>query len=68
MKEYEPTKLTLKHCDVEISAELSWDSNIDDLMQVFVGELRAVGFGEWIVNSIKEWCEDQLPAEEAKEE
>lgn len=59
-----PTKLTLSHEGVTMSAELPWDANLDDIMDAFVGCLRGITFGDWVVKSIKEWCEDQLPEED----
>lgn len=61
MKENSPTKLTLTHADVTMSAELPWDANLDDIMTAFVGCLKGVSFGDWVVKSIKDWCEEHLP-------
>lgn len=63
MKENSPTKLTLSHADVTMSAELPWDANLDDIMTAFVGCLKGVSFGDWVVGSIKDWCEANLPIE-----
>lgn len=61
MKENSPTKLTLSHADVTMSAELPWDANLNDIMDAFVGCLRGVSFGDWVVEGIKGWCEEHLP-------
>lgn len=62
-----PTKLTLSHSGVTMSAELPWDSNLDDIMTAFVGCLKGVSFGDWVVKSIKDWCEEHLPEEDEAE-
>lgn len=67
MKENSPTKLTLTHADVTMSAELPWDANLDDIMTVFVGCLKGVSFGDWVVKSIKDWCEENLPLPDHEE-
>jgi len=66
MERNEPTKLTLKHYN-EMSWEGPWDANLGDLMTAFVGCLRGVGFGEWVVRSIRDWCNEQLPEEDVEE-
>ena len=63
-----PTKLTLSHGSVTMSAELPWDVDLDDLMTAFVGCLRGVSFGDWVTKAIKDWCEEHLPDEEKDEE
>lgn len=67
MKENSPTKLTLSHADVTMSAELPWDANLNDIMDAFVGCLRGVSFGDWVVEGIKDWCEANLPEEDEAE-
>ena len=47
--------------------EGNWDAGVDDIMSGFVGCLRGVTFGDWVVQAIKEWCEEHLPDEEAAE-
>lgn len=63
MEETKPTVLTLSHFDTEMKATLPWDAGIDDIMTAFVGCLRGISFGDWVVESIKEWCEEHLPEE-----
>lgn len=63
-----PTRLTLSHSHTTMSAELPWDVNLDDLMTAFVGCLRGVSFGDWVVKSIKEWCEENLPEDDSPED
>ena len=63
-----PTKLTLSHAGITMSAELPWDAGLDDIMEAFVGCLRGISFGEWVVEGIKEWCEANLPDEKEDEE
>lgn len=67
MKENSPTKLTLSHADVTMSAELPWDANLDDIMTAFVGCLKGVSFGDWVVKGIKDWCEEHLPDDDEEE-
>lgn len=66
MKENSPTKLTLSHGGVTMNAELPWDANLNDIMDVFVGCLRGVTFGDWVVKGIKDWCEEHLPEEDVE--
>ncbi len=63
----QPTKLTLEHAGVKMTWEGNWDAGVDDIMSGFVGCLRGVTFGDWVVQAIKEWCEEHLPDEEAAE-
>lgn len=65
--ENRPTKLTLEQHHSKMSWEGTWDSDLDDIMEGFVGCLRGIGFGDWIIGSIKEWCEDHLPDKENEE-
>lgn len=60
-RENEPTRLSLSHGNKTMSAELPWDASLDDIMEAFIGCLRGITFGEWVVESIKEWCEEHLP-------
>lgn len=60
VQENEKTVLTLKHSGGKMVWEGSWDSSLDDIMTGFVGCLRGVSFGEWIIKAIKEWAEEQL--------
>lgn len=57
MEENTPTKLTLEMNGVTMSWEGPWDAGIDDIMEGFVGCLRGLTFGEWVISRIKEWCE-----------
>lgn len=56
-----PTKLTLEHCGNKMTWEGSWDAGIDDIMDGFIGCLRGIGFGDWIIESVKNWCTERLP-------
>lgn len=62
-----PTKLSISHHHTTMSAELPWDAGLDDIMEAFVGCLRGITFGDWVVKGIKEWCEDNLPEEDKDE-
>ena len=63
-----PLKLSLSQGDLKMEAELPWDSNLDDIMTAFVGCLRGMTFGDWVVKSIRDWCNDQLPNEDEDED
>lgn len=63
-----PTKLSISHHNTTMSAELPWDADLDTIMEAFVGCLRGITFGDWVVKGIKEWCEEHLPEEEENEE
>ena len=56
-----PTKLTLEHCGNKMTWEGSWDAGIDDIMDGFIGCLRGIGFGDWIIESVRNWCNESLP-------
>ena len=55
-----PIKLSLSQGDLKMEAELPWDSSLDEIMTAFVGCLRGISFGDWVVKGIKDWCNDQL--------
>ena len=61
------TRLTLEHAGTKMTWEGSWDAGLEDIMEGFVGCLRGVTFGEWVVKAIKGWCEEHLPDEEVAE-
>ena len=63
-----PLKLSLSQRDLKMEAELPWDSGLDDIMTAFVGCLRGISFGDWVVKSIRDWCNDQLPNEDEDED
>lgn len=58
MKE-EKTKITLKHFNVEIEAQLPWDADLELMYNVFRGLLVTVGYSaQGIDNHIKEMAEE----------
>lgn len=57
-------KISIKQYDREMSAEIPEDSGLKDIMECFVGILRGLTFGDWVIKSIRDWCNDQLPEEE----
>ena len=63
-----PIKLSLSQGDLKMEAELPWDSSLDDIMTAFVGCLRGMTFGDWVVKSIRDWCNDQLLDEDEDED
>lgn len=63
MRKYENTKLTVEHIDNKMTWEGNWDADLDAIMEGFVGCLRGIGFGDWVIESIKDWCMEQLPEE-----
>lgn len=65
--ENKPTRLTLEQNGHKMTWEGNWDANLDDIMAGFVGCLRGITFGEWVIESIKEWCEEHLPEPEEEE-
>ena len=36
------------------------DAGLEDIMYAFVGCLRGLTWGSWLVESIRDWCNDQL--------
>lgn len=62
MEEENKTVLSLEHGGVTVKVELPWDADLDQIMYAFVGCLRGVSFGDWVVEHIKDWCEEQLPS------
>jgi len=62
--ENEKTKLTLKHGGVTMTWEGPWDADLSDIMSGLVGCLRGVTFGDWVVEGIRDWAEEQLPEDE----
>ena len=62
-----PLQLSLSQGDLKMEAELPWDSNLDDIMTAFVGCLIGMTFGDWVVKSIRDWCNDQLLDEDEDE-
>lgn len=63
-----PLKLSLSQGDRKMEAELPWDSSLEDIMTAFVGCLRGMTFGDWVVKSIRDWCNDQLLDEDEDED
>lgn len=63
-QENKNTVLTLEHAGVKMTWEGPWDADLDEIMSGFVGCLRGVTWGDWVVKHIKEWCEEQLPDSE----
>lgn len=51
-----------------MEAELPWDSSLEDIMTAFVGCLRGISFGDWVVKGIRDWCNDQLLDEDEDED
>lgn len=41
-----------------------WDADLSDIMSGLVGCLRGVTFGDWVVEGIRDWVEEQLPEDE----
>ena len=65
--EEQPLKLSLSQGYLKMEAELPWDSSLDDIMTAFVRCLRGVTFGDWVVKSIRDWCNEHLPNEDEDE-
>lgn len=63
-----PIKLSLSQGDLKMEAELPWDSSLDEIMTAFVGCLRGISFGDWVVKGIKDWCNEHLPNEDEDED
>lgn len=63
-----PLKLSLSQGDRKMEAELPGDSSLDDIMTAFVGCLRGISFGDWVVKGIRDWCNDQLLDEDEDED
>ena len=63
-----PIKLSLSQGDLKMEAELLWDSSLDEIMTAFVGCLRGISFGDWVVKGIRDWCNDRLPKEDEDED
>lgn len=63
-----PIKLSFSQGGMKMEAELPGDSNLDDIMSAFVGCLRGMTFGDWVVKSIRDWCNDQLLDEDENED
>ena len=57
-------KISIKQYDREMSAEIPEDSGLSDIMECFVGILRGLTFGDWVIKSIRDWCDGQLPEED----
>lgn len=55
------TILTLEQNGVKMTWEGSWDADLDQIMYGFIGCLRGITFGDWVISHIKDWCEEQLP-------
>ena len=56
-----PTKLTLEHAGNKMTWEGSWDAGLEDIMPGFEGCLIGIGFGDWIIDFIRNWCNERLP-------
>lgn len=63
-----PLKLSLSQGDLKMEAELPWDSSLEEIMPAFIGCLRGIQFGDWVVKGIRNWCNDQLPNEDEDED
>lgn len=63
-----PLKLSLSQGDLKMEAELPWNSSLDEIMSAFVGCLRGMTFGDWVVKGIRNWCNDQLQDEDEDED
>ena len=63
-----PIKLSLSQGDLKMEAELPWDSSLDEIMTAFVGCLRGISFGDWVVKGIRDWCNEHLPNEDEDED
>ena len=62
-----PLKLSLSQGDLKMEAELPWDSSIYEIMPAFVGCLRGMTFGDWVVKGSRDWCNDHLQDEDEDE-
>lgn len=54
------TKLTLSQGDITMTWEGPWDSGINEIMEGFIGCLRGITFGDWVISLIADWCDEQL--------
>lgn len=63
-----PIKLSLSQGDLKMEAELPWDSSLDEIMPAFIGCLRGISFGDWVVKGIRDWCNEHLPNEDEDED
>lgn len=56
--ENKPTRLCLTHSDNTHTSEMSWDANVDDLLQAFYGLAIAAGWNpKAILNGMYEFIE-----------
>ena len=56
----ENTKLSLTHGGYTMTWEGEPGAGLTQILDGFIGCLRGVTFGEWIVSAIKEYCDDYL--------
>lgn len=61
MNENTPIKLTLEHAGNKMTWEGNWDAELSEIMYGYIGCLRGIGFGDWIVESVRNWCKEVLP-------
>lgn len=65
----EKTILTLEHADRKIVAEMSWDADMDDLLDAFYGLCVGVTWrANTVLEAMKQYAEDRLPPEERYDE
>lgn len=56
----EKTKLVLTHCGNTITWEGSPDAGLTEILNGFIGCLRGVTFGEWVIRGIRDYCNEYL--------
>lgn len=56
----ENTKLSLTHGGYTMTWEGEPGADLTQILDGFIGCLRGVTFGEWVVSAIKEYCDDYL--------
>ena len=63
MNEERKTILTLEHMGHKMTWEGDECADLESIMTGFVGCLRGISFGDWVVKHIKEWCEEHIENE-----
>lgn len=60
----EPMMITVKNHGKTLTAELPWDSGLEDIFEAINGLLVGTGWrSEWVVSGFKEYAEDRMPEE-----
>lgn len=66
--ENKPTKLSLEQHDIKMSAEMSWDAGLTDILDSFYGLLVGVTFQpNMIISIMKQWVENKQENSEKDE-